>query len=295
MKFLKNLHRIKDMIAILIDKLTNPEQEKYFSQFTDIIYSTNKDFKFFDSKLLKNEKEFELFLKQKKLTGLLKVEANEKIKLLDLDSFTEKTNFVCISDNVWVQKKLRFFSPFVTNKKTICQSIIIQTETNSFTHPLIDEKFDDLISIYQKKQYKKFVTECEKWIFHNSKQNQKQIMLRYYCGLVYNFKLNDLRKSLEHLGIAIILAPFLPELWCAWADILLDRKYYDKCEEIYSCACKIKTDRDIFDLYPMWIDRNDSYAEKMLKNVQDTLKSIKIFQSNIDQNNDSNSLTITVT
>lgn len=283
------------MIAIIIDELKNPEQEKYFKQFSDITYSTNKDFNFLDPKLLKNEKELGLFLKQKKIQGILQVKAAEKIKLLNLEDFSEKTQFVCVSDNVWVQKKQRFFSSFVTNKKLVCQSIIIQNETNSFPHPLIDDKFEDLISFYKKKEYKKFVTESEKWIFHNSKQNQKQVMLRYYCGLIYNFKLNDFRKSLEHLGIAIILAPYLPELWCAWADILLDRKYYDKCEEIYSCACKIKTERDIFDLYPMWIDRNDLYAEKMLKSVQDTLKNIKIFKSGMDQNNDSNSLTTTVT
>lgn len=267
------------MIAILINKLTNPEQEKYFKQFTDIIFSTNKDFKYLDLSVTKSKKTLESFLRAKKIDGILMVDPDDQIKLFNLENFDSKTNFICVSDGVWVQKKSRFFCPFVTNQIPLCQSIIIQTAKNSFKHPIIDDTFEKIKELYRKKEYKKFVIESEKWIFDNSKENNKQIMLRYYCSLVYNFKLNNLRKSLEHIGIAIMLAPFMSELWCAWGDILLDKKLYDKSEAIYRCACSIKDSRDIFDLQPMWIDRNDLYPNKMLDTVRQALTNVQIIKN----------------
>jgi len=205
------------MIAILIDHLKDPSQEVYFKKFSDLILTTNQDFKYFDSKILNDKNSLEKFCSQNKIDGILKVNASESIKHFSLDDFEVKTNFVCVSDGKWIKKQKRFF-----------------------------------------------------------------------------FKMQNLKKSLEHLGVAIFLAPSMVELWCAWADILLDNKFYEKSLAIYKNAMIVKQKRDIFDTQPIWIDRNEDYAKKMYDSVKKTISNIKIVIST-DQNNSSSSFTTTVT
>ena len=121
--------------------------------------------------------------------------------------------------------------------------------------------------------------ESEKWIFHNLNITSKQVMLRYYCGLVCHFKLKNTKKALEHLGVSIFLMPSMPELWCAWGDILLDIKQYEKAKHIYKNANIVKKHRNIYDRFPLWIKKNEDYAENMYRLVSDTLQGIKIIKS----------------
>ena len=282
------------MIAILIDHLKDPSQEVYFKKFSDLILTTNQDFKYFDSKILNDKNSLEKFCSQNKIDGILKVNASESIKHFSLDDFEVKTNFVCVSDGKWIKKQKRFFSNKLLYKNQSSQQIILQDTSVKFKSPILDDDCKDLVSIYEKKDYKKFLLESEKWIFHNSKEIQNQVMIRYYCGLVYNFKMQNLKKSLQHLGVAIFLAPSMVELWCAWADILLDNKFYEKSLAIYKNAMIVKQKRDIFDTQPIWIDRNEDYAKKMYDSVKKTISNIKIVIST-DQNNSSSSFTTTVT
>jgi len=282
------------MIAILIDQLTNPSQEVYFKKFSDLIVTTNPDYKYLDIKTLTDRNLLEKYCSQNKIDGILKINPNETIKHICLDNFDLKTNFVCVSDGVWIKKQKRFFSNRLLFKDHLSQQILIHNSDTKFKSPILDDSLKDLINLYQKKDYKKFVLESEKWVFHNSTENQNQIMIRYYCGLVYNFKLNNIKKSLEHLGIAIFLAPSMCELWCAWGDVLLDNKFYEKSLQIYKNAITVKKNRDIFDTQPIWINRNEGYAEKIYASVKKTIDSIKIVISS-DQNNSSSSLTTTVT
>jgi tetratricopeptide (TPR) repeat protein len=282
------------MIAILIDQLTNPSQEIYFKKFSDLIVTTNPDYKYLDIKTLTDRNLLEKYCYQNKIDGILKINANETIKHISLDNFDLKTNFVCVSDGIWIKKQKRFFSNRLLFKEQSSQQILIHNSDTKFKSPILDNSLKDLINLYQKKDYKKFVLESEKWVFHNSTENQNQIMIRYYCSLIYNFKLNNIKKSLEHIGIAIFLAPSMCELWCAWGDVLLDNKFYEKSLQIYKNAITVKQNRDIFDTQPIWIDRNEKYAEKMYASVKKTIDSIKIVISS-DQNNSSSSLTTTVT
>lgn len=282
------------MIAILIDNFTNPSQEASFKKFSNHILTTNKEYKYFDIKTLSDKSKLEKYCVQNKIDGILKVNSQEEIKHISLENFELKTNFACISDGKWVKKQKRFYSHKLLYKQQSAQQILLKNSTTKFKSPMLDDELKDLIKIYQEKDYKKFLMESEKWIFHNSTEIQKQVMIRYYCGLIYNFKMNNLKKSLEHLGIAIFLAPSMCELWCAWGDILLDNKFYDKALQIYKNAIIVKEKRDIFDTQPIWIERNEEYAKKMFDSVKKTIESIKIVISS-DQNNSSSSFTTTVT
>ena len=83
-------------------------------------------------------------------------------------------------------------------KKTAeqCQQIVVSTD-KKIDNPVLPFELNFLKEIYKKNDFAKFVLESEKWIFHNLNITSKQVMLRYYCGLVYHFKLKNTKNSLK--------------------------------------------------------------------------------------------------
>lgn len=269
------------MIGLLITDVLTSQETSYFSKFSNKIFTDNRDVNFLDHTLLNDANSLENLLNQHNISCLLSIKKNEKIKVLNLENIETKSNRVCLTDKKWILKAPRFFSNKTNKAAAICQNIII-TQEEKIEYPILDDDFHILKNLYKEKKYQQFVVESEKWIFHNLEKTQKQLMLRYYCGLVYYFKLQNIKKSLEHLGIALLINPGMPELWCAWGDILLDKKMYEKSKYIYKNAIISQKARNIFDNYPLWLDRNSGYAENMYKKIKESVKNIKTVRSIYD-------------
>jgi hypothetical protein len=71
----------------------------------------------------------------------------------------------------------------------------------------------------------------------------------------------------------------MPELWCAWGDILLDKKMYEKSKIIYKNAIIAKNQRNIFDRFPLWLSRNSEYPQAMHQKINESVKKIKTVKS----------------
>lgn len=266
------------MIALLLKEIHDTKETEYYKQFSEKIFTTNPNINFLSFEELKNQNILQKLLEKHKIQGILVLEKNEKIKLLKLEDFTNRSDYICVSDKNWVNKELRVFSNNIKKTAEQCQQIVVSTD-KKIDNPVLPFELNFLKDIYKKNDFAKFVLESEKWIFHNLNITSKQVMLRYYCGLVYHFKLKNTKKALEHLGVSIFLMPSMPELWCAWGDILLDIKQYEKAKNIYKNANIVKKHRNIYDRFPLWIKKNEDYAENMYRLVSDTLQGIKIIKS----------------
>lgn len=264
------------MIALLIAEISEPRELEYYKSFSNKIYTTNKDINYLDKNILSNSVLLENFIHTNKLDGILYLKSEEKIKLFDFSDFSNRSQNVCISDKKWIVKEKRLFSHKINIHSDNCQSIILLNENKTFEHPIIDNNLHSLANEYKNKNYRGFVIEAEKWLFDNAHKGYNQIMVRYYCALVYYFKLKDLRKSLEHIGLALLLAPSMVELWCAWGDILLAEKQYEKALSIFKNAVLVKKERNIFDNNPIWIERNEEYSQSMLEKTERLVKNIMI-------------------
>jgi len=264
------------MIALLIDEIGNSISLDYYKQYSGRIFTTNKDINFFDKKILGNQVLLDQFLASQRIDGLLLLKEHEKIKLFDVSNFKTKSPLVCVSNKKWILKQKRLYTKRTNLFFDECQSILLVDEKTQLKQPFIDGNLISLIKVYQDKNYKQFVIDSEKWLFDNQNKIYEQIMVRYYAGMVYYFKLNNINKALEHLGIAILFCPQMPELWCVWGDILVDSKQYEKALEIFRNADHVKKHRNIFDNYPLWLDRNESYAESMIVKLKKIVQTIQI-------------------
>jgi tetratricopeptide (TPR) repeat protein len=269
------------MIALLVTDVLQKSELDRFLIYSDKIFTDNSDINYLDKNLLYEANSLENILKKNNISSVILLKKSEKIKLLNLENVETKCNLVCLTDKNWIIKVPRFFSNNCNKKSDSCQNIIL-TQDNKIEIPILDDELEHLKTLYRDKKYQNFVVESEKWIFHNLGKNDIQVMLRYYCGLIYYFKLGNIKKSLEHLGISIILNPHMPELWCAWGDILLDKKMYEKSKIIYKNAIIAKNQRNIFDRFPLWLSRNSEYPQAMHQKINESVKKIKTIKSIYD-------------
>ena len=232
--------------------------------FSDII---------FDNDNAINDEQCLHFCNDHDLDALVFAKPSEEIKRID-----DSVNFpyICVTDGEWIIKPKRIYRK---DTKFSCDGVpCIFKNKNLIKGPKIDESFADFINIYLSKNYKDFVVEVEKWFFHNVKNYSKNVMLRYYVAVTCFLKTNNTKQGMIQLCQAMLSHPQYSELWCLWADFLIENKRYHDAYHIYDISILAGKHRNIYDENPVWLKKYDSYPNDMKSKIKHLLDQTTVME-----------------
>lgn len=254
--------------AIIIRNCKNIESKKYLYDFCpNILVNT-----VFDTTQSLEAKFVEQFVNDNNLDGVMIMEDEEELVYFDKSLGVP---YICLTDGEWITKPARVFSK--TLKHTDNPSII--KTANTLSGPKIDQfLYKDLFNLYQEKNYTKFAVDVEKYFFHNPSMIPKSVMLHYYAAVVYFLILKNTKKCLSHVCQALIASPSMSELWCLWADVLVESKKYSEAYHIYDTAVLAGKNRNIYDQVPVWLKKYEEYPESMKVKIKKLMDNTQVFE-----------------
>ena len=107
---------------------------------------------------------------------------------------------------------------------------------------------------------------------------QKSVMLHYYASIVYFFQLKNYKKGLSHICQALVTHPHMSEIWCLWADYLVETKKYSEAYQIYDTALTAGKNRNIYDSNPVWLKKYKDYPESMKGKIKKLIDETQVFE-----------------
>jgi tetratricopeptide (TPR) repeat protein len=255
--------------AIIVKNCKDIEKNKYLYNFCkNVLVNT-----VFDNDDILLEKTTAEFCKQNELDAVLIINDDEEVKYLDK---SWELPYVCLTDGDWIVKPKR---SFCFNKMDIKSNKPTVIKVNKLpTAPKIDETYQEIILPYKEKNWNKFVVEIEKYFFHNPIMIQKSVMLHYYASIVYFFQLKNYKKGLSHICQALVTHPHMSEIWCLWADYLVETKKYSEAYQIYDTALTAGKNRNIYDSNPVWLKKYKDYPESMKGKIKKLIDETQVFE-----------------
>jgi hypothetical protein len=95
---------------------------------------------------------------------------------------------------------------------------------------------------------------------------------------VYFFQLSNYKKGLSHICQGLVTHPFMSEIWCLWADYLVEIKKYNEAYYIYENAITAGKSRNIYDNNPVWLKKYKNYPENMRSKIKKLIDETQVFE-----------------
>lgn len=266
-KFLKTYMNPK--LAIIAKNFSNANEANDLQKYgCTVLHNT-----IFDKNNDTTESQYESFCVENSLDALVFVNPDEEVKHIDM---SVNFPYICVTDGEWIIKPRKIYRK---DKKFSCEGVpCIFKSKNLIKGPKIDDSFINLKNIYTSKNYKEFVVESEKWFFHNSVNYSKNVMLRYYMAVACFLKTKNTKQGMIQLCQALLSHPQYSELWCLWADFMVENKRYYDAFHIYDIAIITGKNRNIYDENPVWLKKYDAYPKEMKNKIVTLLDEIKVME-----------------
>src|SRR5690606_1141802 len=129
-----------------------------------------------------------------------------------------------------------------------------------------------------KKQWRKFLTTADHYIFQEKQKKMSLVMLRYYCAMVYCYVEKNYQKAAEHLLPCLAEKPLMAEFWCLLADIYYVNKKYEKARTFYDNAIILGSRRLKSDDWPLETAKYKEYPNKMINACNTLLDASRVYK-----------------
>ena len=242
------------------------------------------------NKILKNKKikliekidytNIEKELLNNEVNCFLKINKNEKIiNLSDVD-FTG-SNMVCVQYGNWKNKENRLYGSFKFENK-LSQDIIL--ESSKSNKIFISEDYYLAKKNFENKEYENFARAAEKILFEKETITIEKFMLMFYLASTYLFKLNRPTDGNNYVKKMLAYHKNFHEAWCIWADALVYYKKYKQAIAAFKKTQEAFSERNPLDLFPYCEKRGAEYPAKMIIDLEEKIKNIRVIEEQILEN-----------
>ena len=133
------------------------------------------------------------------------------------------------------------------------------------------------ITLLSQREYEKFETAAQHYLFKEAKALQNVTMVKYYYALVLCYIKKDAKKATENIVSCLAANTLMAEFWCLLGDIhytiLQD---YKKASQFYHNAIRLGAKRLKNDGWPMDISKYKDHPNKMMTSCEQILDNTSI-------------------
>jgi tetratricopeptide (TPR) repeat protein len=154
------------------------------------------------------------------------------------------------------------------------QSEITQRIKDWNTSLLPESVYYEAFDLLKQRKYASFCNKAEYYLTIDN-ASKSAIMMRYYLAKI-QFIGDQISKAIQNIIICISRRPLMAEFWCLVGDIHYRQKKYDKAESFYETALFLGQKRLNFDGWPIEIEQYDKHPNKMIENIKELAKHIRV-------------------
>ena len=209
------------------------------------------------------------YIKQNNLNALIELKSGESINM-PISFNPNKSAYVQIQAGTWVDKQKRLLEHNATQQN--CQSIIINSKT--LLHPFLPESQNDLVKIFQNKEYDLFTEET------NNRLKKDGINKNTFMLLFYNAIINGLIQDKTNLALKFVRQGLeykhdFSELYTVAGDIYLKNDQNELAIQAYEMSIKNIKERNKYDLFPVSYNRSYNYALNQIESIKQKYSKVK--------------------
>jgi len=123
------------------------------------------------------------------------------------------------------------------------------------------------------KDYPKFLTHANYYLFKDGNPNYPTIMTRYYLAQINLHVNRNVHEATRNLIYCLAHKPLMSEFWCALGDCYYRAGVPEKAVEFFRMAIELGKDRPTDDPYPIELAKYDEYPNKMIDLCRSILKT----------------------